>query len=60
MFNALRISLEGKVSSVQKTMGLGRDSLQRRIGQAEIEIAKAVERGRLNQVHQKAAPAGLI
>ena len=53
MFNGLRISLEGKVSSVQKTMGLGRDSLQRRIGRAEIEIAKAVERGRLNQVHQK-------
>ena len=53
MFNGLRISLEGKVSAVQKTMGLRRDSLQRRIGQAELEIAKAVERGRLNQVHQK-------
>ena len=53
MFNGVRVSLEGKVSSVQKTMGLRRDSLQRRIGQAEIEIAKAVERGRLNQVHHK-------
>ena len=53
MFNGLRVSLEGKVSAVQKTMGLRRDSLQCRIGQAEIEIAKAVERGRLNQVHQK-------
>ena len=53
MFNGLRISLEGKVSAVQKTMGLRRDSLQCRIGQAELEIAKAVERGRLNQVHQK-------
>ena len=53
MFNGVRVSLEGKVSSVQKTMGLRRDSLQRRIAQAEIEIAKAVERGRLNQVHHK-------
>ena len=53
MFNGLRISLEGKVSAVQKTMELRRDSLQRRIGRAELEIAKAVERGRLNQVHHK-------
>ena len=53
MFNGLRISLEGKVSAVQKTMGLRRDSLQCRIGRAELEIAKAVERGRLNQVHQR-------
>ena len=53
MFNGVRVSLEGKVSSVQKTMGLRRDSLQRRIVRAELEIAKAVERGRLNQVHHK-------
>ena len=53
MFNGLRVSLEGKVSAVQKTMGLRRDSLQRRIARAEREIAKAVERGRLNQVHHK-------
>ena len=53
MFNGLRVSLEGKVSAVQKTMGLRRDSLQRRIGRAEGEVAKAVERGRLNQVHHK-------
>ena len=53
MFNGLRVSLEGKVSSVRETMVLRRDSLQRRIGRAELEIAKAVERGRLNQVHHK-------
>ena len=53
MFNGLRVSLEGQVSAVQKTMGLRRDNLQRRIGRAELEIAKAVERGRLNQVHHK-------
>ena len=53
MFNGLRVSLEGKVLAVQKTMGLRLDNLQRRIARAELEIAKAVERGRLNQVHQK-------
>ena len=44
---------KARCPAVQKSMGLRRDSLQRRIGQAEIEIAKVVERGRLNQVHQK-------
>ena len=53
MFNGLRVSLEGKVSSVWETMALRRDGLERRIGRAELEIAKAVERGRLNQVHHK-------
>ena len=53
MYNGLRVSLEGKVSSVRETMALRRDSLQRRIGRAELEIARAVERGRLNQVHHK-------
>ena len=53
MFNGLRVSLEGKVSSVRETMALRRDSLQRRIGRAEGEVAKDVERGRLNQVHHK-------
>ena len=53
MFNGLRVSLEGKVSAVQKTMGLRRDSLQSRITRAEGEVAKAVGRGRLNEVHHK-------
>ena len=53
MFNGLRVSLEGKVSAVQKTMALRRDSLQRRIARAKREIEKAVERGRLNKVHHK-------
>ena len=53
MFNGLRVSLEGKVSAVQKTMGLRRGSLQRRIGRAECEIAKAVKGGRWAQVHHK-------
>ncbi len=53
MFNGVRVSLEGKVSAVQKTMGLRRDDLQRRIGRADGEVAKAVERGRVNQGHHK-------
>ncbi len=53
MFNGLRVSLEGKVSSVRETMVLRRDGLERRIARAEGEVAKAVERGRLNQVHHK-------
>ena len=53
MFNGLRVSLEGKVSAVQKTMGLRRDSLQRRISRAEREVDKAVKGGRRDQVHQK-------
>ena len=53
MFNGLRVSLEGKVSAVQKTMGLRRDSLQRRIARAEGEVAKAVKGGCWAQVHHK-------
>ena len=53
MFNGLRVSLEGKVSSVRETMGLRRDSLQRRIARAEGEVAKAVKGGRWAQVHHK-------
>ena len=53
MFNAVRVSLEGKVASVQETMALRRESLQRRISRAEREITKAGRRGRRDQVHQK-------
>ena len=53
MFNAVRVSLEGRMSSVRETMALRRDSLQRRIARAEREIGKAVMRGRRDQVHQK-------
>ena len=58
MFNGLRVSLEGKVSSVQETMVLRRDSLQRRIARAKREVEKAVKGGRWAQVHHKRAPAG--
>ena len=53
MFNAVRVSLDGKISSVRETMALRRESLQRRISRAEREITKAGRRGRRDQVHQK-------
>ena len=53
MFNGVRVSLEGKVSSVRQTMALRQDSLERRVGRAEREVAKAVKGGEWDVVHQK-------
>ena len=53
MFNGVRVSLEGKVSSVGEQQKIRLDDLQRRIARAEQQIADAAERGRLDQVHQK-------
>ena len=53
MFNSLRVSLEGKVSSVRETMVLRRDGLERRIARAEREVDKAVKGSRWAQVHHK-------
>ena len=53
MFNGLRVSLEGKVSSVRETMVLRRDGLERRIARAEREVDKAVKGDRWAQVHHK-------
>ena len=53
MFNGVRVSLEGKVSSVRETMVLRRDGLERRIARAEREIDKAVKGDRWAQVHHK-------
>ena len=53
MFNAVRVSLDGKISSVRETMALRRESLQRRIARAEEQIADAAGHGRLDQVHHK-------
>ena len=52
MFNAVRVSLEGKMSSVRETMALRRDSLRRRVARAERQISDAVEQGLWRQVHQ--------
>ena len=53
MFNAVRVSLEGKVASVKEQQKLRLDSLGRRIARAEGQIADAGQRGRWDQVHQK-------
>ena len=53
MFNAIRVSLEGKSASVSEQQKLRLDDLQRRIARAEQQIADATEHGRLGQVHQK-------
>ena len=53
MFNAVRVSPDGKVASVREQQKLRLDDLQRRIARAERQIGDAVERGSLGQVHQK-------
>ena len=53
MFNAVRVSLEGKVESVREQQKLRADSLTRRIARAELQIARAERHGRLDQAHQK-------
>ena len=53
LFNAVRVSLDGKMSSVRETMALRRGRLERRIARAERQVSDAAERGRWDQVHQK-------
>ena len=54
LFNAVRVSLDGKVASVRESQRLLRqDSLQRRIARAQRQVSDAAERGRWDQVHQK-------
>ena len=53
MFNAVRVSLDGKVSAVRAAQRLRVDSLERRIAQAERQVGQAEEQGRWQQVHQK-------
>ena len=53
LFNAVRVSLEGKVSAVRVSQRLRVDSLERRIAQAERQVAQAEEQGRWQQVHEK-------
>ena len=53
MFNSLRVSVEGKISAAHESqLGLV-ESLERRIGRAEKQIAVALDDGRLNAVHHK-------
>ena len=53
MFNGVRVSLDGKVSAVRAAQRLRVDGLERRIAQAERQVAVAAEQGRWQQVHQK-------
>ena len=53
LFNAVRVSLQGKVASLREHQKLQADSLRRRISRAEKQIAQAEQRGRLEQVHHK-------
>ena len=53
MFNAVRVSLEGKVTSIREQQKLRRDDLQRWIARAERQVSDAAERGRWHEVHQK-------
>ena len=52
LFNWVRVSLEGKISSVRETMALRRDSLQRRIARAGREVSNVTALDRWDQVHQ--------
>ena len=60
MFNALRVSLEGKVASVREAQKLHRDTLRRRISRAERQISDAGKQGRWQQVHQKRRRLGSL
>ena len=53
MFNAARVSLEGRVSSVREQQALRADGLWRRIAGAERQIVGASQGGRRDEVHQK-------
>ena len=53
MFNAVRVSLEGKLASVKAQQKLRLDSLDRRIARAERRIRTAAGRGRRDQVHRQ-------
>ena len=53
MFNGVRASLEGKISSVKGAMELRRDELQRRIARAQGQIAQAGDGVRGEWLHQK-------
>ena len=53
MFNAVRVSLEGKVASVREQQLLRRDDLQRRIARAQGQIDQDGEGARPDWLHQK-------
>ena len=53
MFNAVRVSLEGKARSVREGQKLRLDELRRRIARARKKVARVRKDGRLDQAHHK-------
>ena len=53
MFNGVRVSLEGKISSMREQQLLRRDELQRRIARAQGQIDQAGEGAQRDWLHQK-------
>ena len=53
MFNAVRVSLEGKVASVREQQLMRQDDLQRRIARAQGQIDRAGDGARPDWLHQK-------
>ena len=53
MFNAVRVSLEGKIASVREHQKLRVDDMARTISRAESQVAEAEQDGLWNRAHQK-------
>ena len=53
LFNAVRITLDGKVSAVRESQLLQLDSLRRRVSRAERQVLDAEQGSRWRQVHEK-------
>ena len=53
MFNAVRVSLQGKVASIREGQRLRVDDLRRRVARAKKRVTKARKDGRLDQAHHK-------
>ena len=53
MFNAVRITLDGKVSAVRESQFLQLDSLRRRVSRAEKQVLEAEQGCQWRQVHEK-------
>ena len=53
LFNSIRVSLEGNISSVRELQLLRLDSAKRRVSRAEQQIGKLLKDGETQQAHQK-------
>ena len=53
MFNALRVSVEGRISAVRAGQARQLASLQRRIARADTQVKRARDRDRFNEAHHK-------